>query len=304
MHSTLYYFLFQLALVDASVLALAYSQRLVTHLITPFKFTDDAFGGVGCFVGLMIDMLYYASLIIVTTVSMERYLAICHPLWHMKNSSNSRIVKIFILTWLFSFTVIALQLPQRFRNQVHCIIYPDNAFFDDYPPTARLCTAVVPWYRTIFDILKLVVFYTCLFISIYCYGKVIFFLSKRAHVGNYKYGEKSSESRVKADAQTSATRMILVNGSVYFFCNAPIQLYLTLRLLINLFGLQLQFNDDVLVPLFTTLQILAYINSAINPIIYSVTNARYRSAVMQTFGCVKANTTGKQHTLLTKTSKM
>ncbi|PIK42906.1 putative growth hormone secretagogue receptor type 1-like [Apostichopus japonicus] len=222
----------------------------------------------------------------------------------MKNSSNSRIVKIFILTWLFSFTVIALQLPQRFRNQVHCIIYPDDAFFDDYPPTARLCTAVVPWYRTIFDVLKLVVFYTCLFISIYCYGKVILFLSKRAHVGNSKYGEQSPESRVKADAQTSATRMILVNGSVYFFCNAPIQLFLTLRLFVNLFGLQLQFNDDVLVPLFTTVQILAYINSAINPIIYSVTNARYRSAVLQTFGCVKANTTGKQNTSLTKTSKM
>ncbi|KAJ8038092.1 Orexin receptor type 1 [Holothuria leucospilota] len=85
----------------------------------------------------------------------------------------------------------------------------------------------------------------------------------------------SQQLRKKSRAnQRAVTKMLVINGCVFFFCNSPIQFYFTLSSILKLFEVNLIASDAVL----TILQVLLYANSAINPFIYGVTNASYRAA--------------------------
>ncbi|PIK51614.1 putative cholecystokinin receptor type A-like [Apostichopus japonicus] len=74
--------------------------------------------------------------------------------------------------------------------------------------------------------------------------------------------------------QRAVTRMLLINGLVFFLCNSPIQFYFTSLSILQLFGIYVQLNATLLV----IFQALLYLNSAVNPFIYGVTNASYRAA--------------------------
>lgn len=285
MKGSLYINLLHLSCVDSLTLALAYGQRLYIYLRTPLNFSTDWLGDWGCVAGLSIEMLYYASLVNVTLISVERFYAVCHPLQHMKSSNKKRMSIYFAMCWLFSVGIAALQIPQRFYNQIFCIIYPNEVTFEEFPSTARICLPLVSWYWEVFSVLQFTVFYTCLIINLICYGKILAALSKRPveATSGRNFSTQESEGKVKS-SQNSATRMILVNGSVYFLCNAPVQLFLTMDFLLYIIGSPLSISPEVSNALFSSFQVLIYINSSVNPIIYSLTNRRYRSAMWVALG--------------------
>ena len=69
------------------------------------------FGHVFCIIkALFTEMTSYASVLTITAFTVERYIAICHPLKAHKIATYSRCIKIIISIWLISL-VCALPYP-------------------------------------------------------------------------------------------------------------------------------------------------------------------------------------------------
>lgn len=69
------------------------------------------FGIVYCFFkSMMSEVTSYASVLTITAFTVERYMAICHPLWAYTVSTLSRTLKVILGIWITS-TLIALPYP-------------------------------------------------------------------------------------------------------------------------------------------------------------------------------------------------
>lgn len=67
-------------------------------------------------------MTSYASVLTITTFTIERYVAICHPLLAHKMADTSRAIKIIICVWLTAFC-FALPYPIHTRT-VYYVTHP------------------------------------------------------------------------------------------------------------------------------------------------------------------------------------
>ena len=63
----------------------------------------------------------YASVLTILAFSMERYLAICHPLYQYAMAGFTRAVKIIIMVWTISFLSA---LPYAFFTKINYIDRP------------------------------------------------------------------------------------------------------------------------------------------------------------------------------------
>ncbi|XP_030852858.1 thyrotropin-releasing hormone receptor-like [Strongylocentrotus purpuratus] len=73
------------------------------------------------------------------------------------------------------------------------------------------------------------------------------------------------------------SRMLIANGTMFFLCLAPFELT-SLWAMVT--------NDTFLEtgrPWTQFCRVMMYLNSAVNPIIYNITNPRYRQAFMRAF---------------------
>ena len=118
MHTSTNYYLFSLALADLVILVLGLPNELAIYWQQyPFplgEFTCKARS-------LVSEMTSYASVLTILAFSMERYLAICHPLYQYAMAGFKRAVKIIILVWTVSFLSA---LPYAFFTKLNYIDRP------------------------------------------------------------------------------------------------------------------------------------------------------------------------------------
>ncbi|RWS28850.1 neuromedin-U receptor 2-like protein [Leptotrombidium deliense] len=119
MHTTVNYYLFSLASSDLLLLILGLPQEM-WMLWQKYPYV---FGETFCVIrALTSETSTNASILTITAFTVERYMAICHPLRAHTMSSLPRAVKVILVIWAFSamFSVpIAIQLGIVF--QVSCI---------------------------------------------------------------------------------------------------------------------------------------------------------------------------------------
>lgn len=83
------------------------------------------FGEVFCILrALLMEMTSYASILTITAFTVERYVAICHPLKAHKLADLRRSVKIIVLIWTFSL-LCALPFPIHTQS-FYYITNPNN----------------------------------------------------------------------------------------------------------------------------------------------------------------------------------
>ena len=68
---------------------------------------------------------YFTAVFLVTAVSAERYLALCHPLQHRWLSTKSRAIKVVTMIWFFSIGISSPVLF-RFTPAPLCMFRPDD----------------------------------------------------------------------------------------------------------------------------------------------------------------------------------
>lgn len=128
------YYLFSLAISDLLVLLFGMPFE-VYEMWSNYPFL---FGLVGCyFKTALFETVCIASILNVTTVSAERYVAILHPFQAKMKSTRRRALRIIIALWLFS---VLFSLP---NTSIHGIVLQYFPNHTEVPGSAT-CTVVKP----------------------------------------------------------------------------------------------------------------------------------------------------------------
>ena len=180
-----------------------------------------------------------------------------------------------LATWLIALALTALVAPNYTKHEVLCLLWPGK-WQHRLPTVINYCNAVTRHFIDISAILQFAPFAIALILNTILYALIIIRLSQRAisDDGNETKGLKSQADKVR----NAVTRMLVINGIVFFLCLAPWQIYnMYYFVLRNCVGCRALDENHVYVLRWIG-RCLNVLNSAINPVIYSATNARYRRA--------------------------
>ena len=249
----------------------------------PFSLGEPWTSKMGCAaIVLATYMSHDASIGLVTLVSLERFLAICFPLKHRMINTNSRTVKMVLATWLIALVFTALKMPSYTKHASYCFLWPEK-WQQHFPTVVYFCTAVKRQFYDITAICEFAPFIIALILNTIVYALIIRRLSQRvvSDKGNDKTGLTSEAQRTR----NVVARMLVINGIAFFVCLAPWQF-------INMYDFVLSHCVDCRALDESHVYILRWmgrcfnvLNSAMNPIIYCATNARYRHAFITAFSC-------------------
>ncbi len=233
----------------------------------------------GCTVPRVVTYcLHYSSVFLVSLVTLERYFAICYPLKHRTFlDGTKRAVKLVAVSWALSLCLSLFEFSPA-TVVVECYDFPDDYNVDDIVVVHR-CKIICEWCWNGTDFIDTTQFFLSFIASLFMYLQIVKKLSKRT------VGRTVSETiaRRNVQARNSVARMLAVNSAIFFVCLFPMNLTNICWIVLSYGGPSL-FSSEVLISLQWVARILGLINSAINPVIYTITNPRYRRAFIEAFG--------------------
>ena len=229
---------------------------------------------------------YFASIFLITLLSIERYLAICHPLKHRMINTKSRTLKLVACSWLFTLVFTTLTAPAGSHLDVYCVIWPEK-YQHRLPKIVNFCTSNARILEDIASIFQCVPFIVALLLNAILYTLIVFRLSQR-NVSDH--GEEKNGAAIQAQkVRNSVARMLVINGIVFFMCLTPFVFYQMYYFVARNFVIK-RLDNGHMYTLGHVARCLNVLNSAVNPIIYSVTNAQYRQAFLTAIGCAPKGT--------------
>ncbi|KAJ8028680.1 Neuromedin-U receptor 2 [Holothuria leucospilota] len=266
-------YLVNLAVADVLFLVFAMGEKVWIYIQSPYQSDAIIFGEIlGCVIfPLLSDISYFASLCFVTLVSFERYIAVCRP--QSRNYFQRRlfISLMCIGSWAISTILSATLIPGNARYDFYCFNLPDEASNETYPEQFAMCNAIKEGWRIYGNGLQTLPFFLTLLLNIVLYVMIVRGLNQsikrlRGHQG----GKKDQDTRIR----DQIARMLILNGVVFFVCLAPFEL----SSLIAMFGGQLDVHWVT-----NSGRVLSYLNSVVNPIIFTTMSQRYREAFKMAF---------------------
>ena len=290
LHSTTYVLLMCLACLDCAILITRLediAQILLDYTaIKAFKTVSNCVS----------TLCFFLATGFVILVSAERYFAICHPLVHHKRKGTKRTVKAISMVFLISIAIFGTYVPLilLYSETQQCMIWPVGDAFQEYPNQMLVPNA--PAWLTLYDKIvrvSLAVIFLLVLVSVsYMYGEILTTLGKRKRNTNLQMTEEFK----KHIKQVSV--MVIVNGVVYFLLTFVFIIYI-------LFG-SLSFIDIIRFQYLRLASFASYsLNASINPLLYFLTNERYRCAVKTMFtGCLLNAKTSQNAQLGTGSSNM
>ena len=272
MRNTINIFLVNLAVADSSLLVTAFSRYTSSFVNSPKYDILSSQSGAGCAIqSFLIYLCNYASLWTMILVSIERYLAVCHPLTYRYMHGKRRAILAVCVTWFISLVFAILTVPYTTVETLCLSSYSpdDDTINEQYSRCSRDCkTCNLAIYAT--DLLQ---FFIALLLNTVFFTLIIRGLLKSTGVN--ALSDKQSKTRVAH--RMSVAKMIIVNGIVFFLCLTPFSI-------VNLTNIGLfSINDKDINVLAWIARVLFLLNSTLNPLIYNATNSKYRSAFKKTF---------------------
>ena len=273
LHTITNIFLVNLAIADFCFLTLTLAKSITSYTNSPVYDLASSFNTMfGCITpNLLIYLCYYASLWTITLVSIERYLAVCHPMWHRLVNDKWRAFRMVVATWLISILFASPTIP-KWTIQAICIISSDGMeITEQIPGCSHSCISCkVILYST--DLLQFVI---ALIISITLYSLIVRSLTQSTGLHELQRNTTAHPMR------NTVARMLIVNTTVFFICLTPFTI-------INIGNIGyvmewFKWHDSTHVSLGWVARVLSLLNSALNPLIYNATNPAYRSVFKKAF---------------------
>ncbi|XP_022101165.1 somatostatin receptor type 2-like [Acanthaster planci] len=274
-------YLAHLAIADLLYLSLGSALNIWSYTASRVAFHVPFVNSAQCICFFtIVNTGYFASITLVTMVSFERYLALCHPVKHLKVRGRRRTYKMVAVCWLVGLIFSVATVPGSVVLRVLCLQWPDVEEFWDYPTSITFCGPVTPQVDFFVPPLLNVPWLIAMVANIYMYVRILEVLSKRSSKNS---GINKHHKAVQIRNQVA--RMLIVNGVVFFLCQTPYRIFSLagwicwLAQIPNPLAVALG-NNQIWLSL-----IPQYVNGMINPLIYGAMNSIYRSSFREAFHC-------------------
>lgn len=234
----------------------------------PFLATQNAisiwpFGTFLCRLVMTIDGInQFTSIFCLTVMSIDRYLAVVHPIKSTK-WRRPRVAKLISATvWTFSFLVV---LPVIIFAEVQADFHTCNI---SWPEPVSVWSAAFIIYTSV------VGFFGPLLVICLCYLLIVFKVkSSGLRVGSTR--RRRSERKV--------TRMVVIIVAVFVFCWLPFYI-------LNIVNLSFILPEEpALVGVYFSVVVLSYANSCANPILYGFLSDNFRQSFQKVLCLRKGN---------------
>ena len=270
-------YLANIALADVGTLVTAAIRYLWTYAVNKPIDVEEAWENpIGChFPKYFTAALISCSGFFVVLVSIERFLATCYPLLHRTFNGKARAVKLAISSWVISFGLTAI-VNSPSSTAVKCYILPNQnnghkAVFKIYECTYH-CSLCIFIYLAV-DVGQ---FFFAVILTSILYAMIIGKLSGR------KLANSEDHKTTLSKTRNAVARLIIINSSIFFFCLLPYKVIFMQELVIHTGGVP--FLSPETTQLLSWLgRVTTLINASVNPIVYSLTNNRYRAAFYEAF---------------------
>lgn len=252
------------------IINLAAADLLFVVFCVPFTATDYIlpewpFGEIWCkFVQYMIVVTAHASAYTLVLMSLDRFLAVVHPITSMSLRTERNAVIAIAVTW---FIILTTATPVAISHGI--LFYPNKGI------TYTACLFL----RN--EGYNLIAFHVSFFLSSYV---VPLTLISMLYIGMLARLWKSGApgGRVSAESRRGkkrVTRMVVVVVFAFALCWCPIQVILVLKS----FEVYEVTHGSIITQIVA--HVLAYTNSCINPILYAFLSENFRKAFRKVVWC-------------------
>ena len=225
---------------------------------------------------------YFASIALITMVSFERYLAMCHPLKHLRIRTRKRTNKIVAICWSVGLVLSGLAVLRNAKITFVCLQWPDDDMYHEFPLIVAFCGVVQPWINYLTTPLLNIPWIVALVSNIYMYIKIIQMLHNRTAIGR-----TSQSDLTKLRTRNQVVKMLIVNGVVFFLCQMPYAVLSFTKIICIIAGIPDPIQAALGMSGDWIFVIPQLINNSVNPLIYGLISAQYRTAFTQAFQCKK-----------------
>ncbi|XP_072239191.1 neuromedin-U receptor 2 [Leuresthes tenuis] len=258
------------------LVSLAVSDLLVLMFGMPLEIYDlwqnypFPFGEGGCyFKTFLFETVCFASILNVTALSMERYIAVVHPLKTRYLSTNQHAKRVITVVWVLS---MICAIP---NTSLHGIFYLPEKMEE-----SAICTVLKPlWiYNLVMQITTVCFYFVPMLIISILYLVMGIHLSRERRNGRWDLGKNCcSNSRRKISVENGRRRQVIkmlsIVVAVFGVCWAPFHIE---RLLWSSVSQWTDLMHNVYQYVHLLSGIFFYLSSAVNPIIYSLLSTRFR----------------------------
>ena len=271
-------YLVNLSVADCLFLTAAIGDKVWKYIKSPILGDTTPLGPFGCiWVYFISDTAYFASLIFITIVSLDRYIAVCRP-QDRRNLMKSRSQMVIAITWIVAGVLSACLIPANATFAVYCFAWPEIEPFITWSSTVSVCLAVKEWVADFATGLQTVPFFISLVLNTYLYRGIIHGMDQSIKRMSQHGVKRNTDRRTR----TQIAHMLVANGIIFFCLLAPFELGSLFQIVASIRGgtdyNYLISNNAIRSFMMLLARILSYTNSAINPLVYTAMCRRYREA--------------------------
>ncbi|XP_035897100.1 pyrokinin-1 receptor-like [Anopheles stephensi] len=285
MHTATNYYLFNLAVSDFLLLLFGMPQELYGTW-NPFAYP---FNQIACIItGLLSETAANATVLTITSFTVERYIAICHPFRSHTMSKLSRAIKFVIVIWLVAF---GLATPQALQFG---IVESDGS---------RLCTIKDEHFVHAFEVSSFLFFVGPMTVIAVLYVLIGIKLRKSKLLQGAKRASSDYTTPPRTvSGQSRVIRMLVAVVATFFICWAPFHA----QRLMAVYGVFTKTESVFFYKVYMVLNyisgILYFLSTCINPLLYNIMSHKFRDASRHTLkmsfcgGSNRNKSDGQQHT--------
>ncbi|KAJ8028209.1 Thyrotropin-releasing hormone receptor [Holothuria leucospilota] len=271
------FYLVNLAIADISYLLIGTTEKLVRTLSSPIDTDQGMFSRWSCIVIYsLLDTTSFASLFLVSLVTLEKFYAVCFPLKHRRVTGQGRTVKLVIFCWVLACAFACSLMPSYWLIIYACTTWPDRERYSDYPSRIGACWPVSDFAMNSAYGMQTIPFFLALLPNTVMYIKIVGTLNSRVATSSEMNSSREQNLRMR----NMVARMLVANGTLFFALASPFHILSFIIMIISLSSPKLDHLYDGIDTAIPVCQLLLYMNSAVNPVVYSVTNSRYRKAYL------------------------
>jgi hypothetical protein len=207
----------------------------------------------------------YTSIIILSLLSFDRYLAVCHSsksiIWRSRIHPNLLLTLVWILSFFLMLPIILFTtLQQSVSSVVQCTIILPISESDSLYFIYIICTSIIT-------------FIIPLILMIYFHLRIIYRIQNNIP-------KHHTRSFTSIRVRRKVTVLVLCVISVHLICCSPywtFQMFTTSDILPQ--------TSQILVPISSVAQSLLFVNSSTNPILYAFISELFRTSFKRVFYC-------------------